>query len=86
MKPQAMETTEPRRVDAHEGYRLWAREYDRAPNPFLALERRFLGALLPPIHDKVVLDLGCGTGRWLKYFAEQGPRRLVGVDLSAEML
>jgi cytosine/adenosine deaminase-related metal-dependent hydrolase/SAM-dependent methyltransferase len=86
MKPQAMETTEPRRVDAHEGYRLWAREYDRGPNPFLALERRFLGTLLPPIHDKVVLDLGCGTGRWLKYFAEQGPRRLVGVDLSAEML
>jgi SAM-dependent methyltransferase len=86
MKPEAMETTEPRRVDAREGYRLWAREYDRGPNPFLTLERRFLAALLPPAEGKTVLDVGCGTGRWLEYFAGHRPRRLVGVDLSAEML
>jgi cytosine/adenosine deaminase-related metal-dependent hydrolase/SAM-dependent methyltransferase len=86
MKPEAMEATEPRRVDAREGYRLWAREYDRGANPFLTLEQRFLGALLPPVEDKVVLDVGCGTGRWLEHFAGHGPRRLAGVDLSAEML
>lgn len=69
-----------------DGYRLWANTYDREPNPMLSLEQRILGPLLPPLAGLDVVDLGCGTGRWLDALKEAGARRLLGVDLSPEML
>lgn len=42
--------------------------------------------LLPDFHQKVVLDLGCGFGWHCIYAAEQGAKKVVGVDLSARML
>jgi|HubBroStandDraft_6_1064221.scaffolds.fasta_scaffold00125_26 cytosine/adenosine deaminase-related metal-dependent hydrolase/SAM-dependent methyltransferase len=73
-------------VSPEEGYRLWSRVYDSQPNPMLSLEERYLAPLLPPLNGLDVLDLGCGTGRWLDKFAHQSPRSLIGVDASAEML
>jgi ubiquinone/menaquinone biosynthesis C-methylase UbiE len=35
---------------------------------------------------KSVLDVGCGSGRYLDAFAEMGVERLVGIDLSQPML
>lgn len=73
-------------VSAQDGYRLASAVYDTEPNPMLALEQRFLERLLPPIKGFDVVDLGCGTGRWLARFADREPHSLVGVDLSPEML
>ncbi|MFS0557326.1 class I SAM-dependent methyltransferase [Brevibacillus sp. 179-C9.3 HS] len=42
--------------------------------------------LLPPLHDKKVLDLGCGFGWHCRYAREQQARSVVGVDLSENML
>ena len=64
----------------------WSRSYDESPNPMLALEERFFAELLPGVHDRCVLDVGCGTGRWLKRFTTQAPRILAGIDFSPEML
>lgn len=75
-----------RGIAPKEGYRLWSRVYDTQPNPLLRLEERFLDALLPPVTGRDVVDLGCGTGRWLARLAPKNPARLVGVDFSAEML
>lgn len=36
--------------------------------------------------DFTVLDVGCGSGRNSALFAEQGARRVVGIDFSAPML
>jgi cytosine/adenosine deaminase-related metal-dependent hydrolase/SAM-dependent methyltransferase len=69
-----------------DGYRLWADSYDHEPNPMLALEQRVLEPLLPALGGCDVIDLGCGTGRWLDVLERAGPRSLVGVDLSQEML
>jgi len=74
------------RVSAREGYSLWADSYDTQPNPFLALEQRILSTLLPPTTGLDVVDIGCGTGRWLAPLAAESPRSLVGVDSSEEML
>jgi len=52
----------------------------------LSLEQRILEPLLPPLVDLHVVDLGCGTGRWLKALQGAGARSLLGVDLSPEML
>lgn len=35
------------------------------------------------LNDKVVLDLGCGRGRWLKYYQQKGAM-VTGIDLSEE--
>lgn len=69
-----------------EGYRVWAESYDRDPNPMLSLEQRILGLLLPPVADRDVVDLGCGTGRWLQAMKQAGTRSLLGIDPSPDML
>ena len=69
-----------------EGYRLWANTYDDEPNPMLSLEQRILGPLLPSLVGMDVVDLGCGTGRWLKALQGAGTRSLLGLDSSPEML
>lgn len=75
-----------RRVSVDEGYRHWSDGYDTQPNPMLSLEQRYVDALLPPIRGRDVLDLGCGTGRWLEKLARHAPRSLIGIDSSAAML
>jgi cytosine/adenosine deaminase-related metal-dependent hydrolase/ubiquinone/menaquinone biosynthesis C-methylase UbiE len=69
-----------------EGYRVWAGTYDREANPMLSLEQRILGTLLPSIAGLDVVDLGCGTGRWLDALRGASARSLIGVDPSPEML
>lgn len=65
----------------------WARVYDRQANPLIVLEERFLKCLLPDVEAKDVLDLGCGTGRWLEYLSKTGmPSSLIGIDGSEQML
>lgn len=73
-------------VPAQLAYASIAEHYDSLPNPMLSLEQRYLATLLPDFRDRDVVDLGCGTGRWLELIASQKPRLLVGVDVSAEML
>lgn len=67
-------------------FAAWAEVYDRQPNPLLVLEERYLTRLLPSIQGKHVLDIGCGTGRWLQHLAAGLPASLHGLDSSAEML
>jgi len=70
-------------VDA---YALWAQTYDSDPNPLLALEEREVAPLLPCLEGKFVLDVACGTGRWLSILLARGARHGMGLDLSREML
>jgi cytosine/adenosine deaminase-related metal-dependent hydrolase/SAM-dependent methyltransferase len=73
-------------VCQREAYRRVSHSYDAEPNPMLSLEQRFLASLLPPLANLDVIDLGCGTGRWLASLAPQNPRSLMGVDACPEML
>jgi ubiquinone/menaquinone biosynthesis C-methylase UbiE len=73
-------------VSVIEGYERWAPTYDRAPNPLLNLEERKLAPLLPSLSGKHVLDLACGTGRWLAKLSADGAGPGVGIDLSTAML
>jgi SAM-dependent methyltransferase len=67
-------------VSAREGYRAWAATYDDAPNPVTSLLNRHLEEFVGDTRGKCVVDVGCGTGRWVSRLGA------VGVDLSFEML
>ena len=64
----------------------WAPVYDAQANPLLTVEERSLNRLLPAIAGRRVLDVGCGSGRWLRYLAGHKPASLAGIDPSSEML
>jgi malonyl-CoA O-methyltransferase len=72
-------------IGADQAYTLWAPEYDRHPNPVLALEMRILRDRLGSLSGRTLLDAGCGTGRWMSYAHDRGAR-VFGVDRSAAML
>jgi len=73
-------------LPAQEVYALWASTYDQTPNPLLSLEERLLAPVLNAFAHCDIVDLGCGTGRWLRYFESLIPRSLTGIDSSAAML
>jgi malonyl-CoA O-methyltransferase len=69
-------------------YALWAASYPpHAHNPLMQAEQRAMLSLLPAdLRRRAVLDAGCGSGRYLQHALLRGARRVLGVDLSAEML
>ena len=68
-----------------DAYRLLARDYDRNPNPMLALERRTMTPLFPSLRGVRVVDAAAGTGRWATYCASQ-KAETIAVDFCADML
>ncbi len=50
------------------------------------LEQPAMRAMLPELHGKAVLDLGCGYGDNCRDFIKRGASRAVGVDISERML
>lgn len=50
------------------------------------VEQPALKSALSAIDGKTVLDLGCGTGQFAKYVFENGASRVIGVDISKNMI
>lgn len=48
---------------------------------------KLLHSLIPQnLQDKVVLDLGCGNGRYSEIFCKNGAKKVIAVDLSEAMI
>lgn len=64
--------------------------YSQMPRSVCGLEAAaewpVLRSLLPDLHNKRLLDLGCGFGWHCRYARERQARRVVGIDLSENML
>ncbi len=74
-------------LDALEAYALWASTYPpQAHNALMKLEEAAMLELLPEVVGQTALDLACGSGRYLAILIERGAGRVVGVDLSPQML
>jgi ubiquinone/menaquinone biosynthesis C-methylase UbiE len=71
-----------RAVDA---YRLWAATYDSEANPLVALDRRTMSRLLGTVAPSRLVDVACGSGRWLLHFQRAGAS-VFGVDSCDAML
>jgi len=73
-------------IGAREAFAQWSTVYDHQANPLLSLEQRFLSEAMRQVRDLDVVDVGCGTGRWLTWFAPHSPASLTGIDSSPEMV
>ncbi|WP_172834247.1 class I SAM-dependent methyltransferase [Nitrospira japonica] len=65
-------------------YDRWSGVYDDA-DPSTSLDEPFLLAMVTPFTGCRILDLGCGTGRYLRLVNQPGAS-VVGMDLSQGML
>lgn len=66
-----------------EGYRKIRDNRDNANNLF---ETPALFSMMPDLHGKKVLDLGCGFGEHCRRFIKDGACRVTGIDISEKML
>ena len=70
-------------VSVQSAYDAWAEHYDDE-DPSTLLDQPFLLYMLQPFKGCRILDLGCGTGRYLRLVGEES--YAVGMDLSRGML
>lgn len=76
-----------RMLRSTQAYALWASSYAPQPhNPLMQAEEVAVRELLPPLVGQVVLDAGCGTGRYSYLAQTAGARLVLGVDNSLPML
>jgi len=72
-----------------EAYDIWAENYDAQPgNLMLDLDEQLFAKLLAGLNleNKIVADIGCGTGRHWNKILGQNPTSLTGFDVSPGML
>lgn len=68
-----------------DGYDEWAPSYDAYDNPLTALEETYVRECVGDPNGLYIADVGCGTGRHTRWFAERGAR-ITAVDFSTGML
>jgi malonyl-CoA O-methyltransferase len=78
----------PRVLHPRAAYARWAASYPpRAHNPLMQAEERAVLSLFPAdLRGCTVVDAGCGSGRYMLHALRRGAARVVGADLSPEML
>jgi malonyl-CoA O-methyltransferase len=78
----------PKLMEPAAAYALWASSYPaQAHNPLMqAEERAMLGLLQGGLAGQRVLDVGCGSGRYMLHALRRGATRVSGVDFSPQML
>ncbi len=70
-----------------DAYALWADSYPpEAHNSLMKIEEQAMLVLLPELKNKIVLDLACGSGRYILRAKEQGASAVYGLDFSLPML
>ena len=50
------------------------------------IETPILFAMLPDLHGKKILDIGCGMGQHAKQYSKMGAASVLGIDISEKML
>lgn len=69
--------------DFFTGYKA-LRDGDKGLNELL--EQPVMKRLLQPVHDKTILDMGCGLGHQIRSLLHQHPKHITGLDISQKML
>lgn len=70
-----------------DAYALWAQNYPpHVHNPLMQAEESAMLDLMPPLAEKVVLDLACGSGRFSRIARESHAKQVIALDNSYAML
>ena len=80
--------TRPPILEPATAYALWAPGYPaHAHNPVMQAEERAMLGLMPAtLRGQIVIDAGCGSGRYMRHALQRDAARVTGVDLSLPML
>ena len=76
-------------VNPQAAYDLWAGSYDSQPdNLMLAWDQEIFSGIMKEVDvkNKIIADIGCGTGRHWKEISDREPQKLIGFDVSEGML
>ena len=75
-------------LNPKEGYDIWAETYEDSENLMQHLDHTIVDHLLSEFNpsNKVVLDFGCGTGRHWPKISDHSPSKIIGCDISQNML
>lgn len=79
----------PRMAAAREAYNAWSHDYDNQPgNLMLSLDEQLFHSLIGKVNveNKVIVDVGCGTGRHWPTLLAAEPAKITGFDVSEGML
>jgi malonyl-CoA O-methyltransferase len=77
----------PTTLTSLDAYALWAEQYPaHAHNLLMETEEQAMRQLLPALDGQTVLDLACGTGRYLRLAQQHTGTFVLGADNSAAML
>lgn len=74
-------------LDPLDAYLRWADRYPaEAHNELMRMEQSAMLGLLPDLENKTILDLACGSGRYLEIACGKRAKMVCGLDFSAPML
>ncbi|MCK6543727.1 class I SAM-dependent methyltransferase [bacterium] len=76
----------PVQLNPKEAYNLWSESYDTERNPVKSFSDNMVSEYLPEMKDKALLDVGCGTGHACKLALDHGAARVLGLDISENMI
>ena len=66
-------------------YKKWAKNYDTHPNPHTLVEHKDFIKLTDPQKNEIILDAGCGTGKYTIEIYNAGAN-VIGIDFCTDML
>jgi malonyl-CoA O-methyltransferase len=74
-------------ISVPEGYERWAPSYPQEPgNPLMRAEQELMLQCFPAVTGRCVLDLACGSGRYVRLLHAAGAAPIVALDASPGML
>ena len=72
--------------DLKEFFESYQTMRENAINANNLIENPIIKSMLPSLKNKKILDLGCGDGNMTEYFMKKGAKKVVGIDISKNMI
>ena len=81
-------STDPKTIQSYNKYaKKWTQKMRSGNNTAHEyLEKPAMYAKIPDLKGKTVLCIGCGTGEECQYLKSRGTKRIIGIDISEEMV
>ena len=72
--------------DQEEFFKEFQKNRENEVNFNDCIETPILLSMLPDLHGKTILDIGCGMGQHAKQYSDMGAESVLGTDISKKML